>query len=294
MIILITGASSGFGMQLSKNLAVRGHQVYAGIRATEGRNQEACEALLNFSQGLEGKITPVDMDVSDTSSVNCAMQQILTVSNNQLDVVINNAGTYLAGITETFSVSQIQALFNTNTFGAFRVIKSVLPLFREQKRGTIINISSALANLTLPANGLYLASKSALERITESFALELAPLGIETLLVEPGSFNTGIIEKNKQPDDIAHISSYKSVLGELEKMKETYMPLVEKSFRSSTPHLVANNIAELLELPSGKKPFRTVIDPSLLGEHVKNFNHAKQSIHNKLLIELNLENMATL
>ncbi len=283
MNILVTGTSSGFGKEMAIALAQSGHNVYAGMRCIKGRNKSSAEALIKKSFSLTGQIIPLEMDVTNDDSVENAITKILNDLNGTLDVVINNAGIYIGGLNETFSLSQIQQMFDVNLYGPLRVMRAVLPTIRQQGKGTIINVTSSLSKFVLPLSGLYTSSKVALETATESYAYELAPEGIEALIIQPGSFNTGIMEKSFSPDESGRGSGYGATLNQTETMIQQYMALVQDSFFNNSPKLVADSVVNLLQQPYGSRPFRTLIDPSGLGTQVEELNdNIKKSQHNFL------------
>ena len=185
-IILITGASSGFGRDTAETLAAAGHKVFAGVRDVAGRNLAVADALR--SKGIE----PVALDVTSDPSVNAAIAAVLAKSGGKLDVVINNAGIASAGVSETFTPEQLRDLFEVNVFGIQRVIRAVLPTLRKQGDGLIINTSSILGRVTFPFFGLYGASKFAVEAMTDSYRYELSQLGIDVVLVQPSAYPTNM------------------------------------------------------------------------------------------------------
>ena len=151
--ILITGASSGFGRLTAEKSARSGHSVFAGFRRLSDTNKEIAEKLK--SQQIE----VIELDVTSGSSVEIAVSHVLDKSRGALDVVINNAGTASAGISETFTAEQVRDMFEVNVFGVQRVLRAVLPTFRARHAGLVINIGSILGRMTLPFFGLYGASK---------------------------------------------------------------------------------------------------------------------------------------
>lgn len=176
-VVLITGASSGIGRACADLLAQHGFVVYGASRsAPEGRTETGW--------------IPLRMDVRDDASVIQTLDRILGEAG-QLDAVVNNAGVGTAGAVEDTSVKEALDLFQTNFFGSLRVCRAVLPLFRALGKGTIVNVSSLGGRIGLPFQGLYSASKFALEGLTEALRMEVRPFGVRVVLVEPGDFRTG-------------------------------------------------------------------------------------------------------
>jgi NAD(P)-dependent dehydrogenase (short-subunit alcohol dehydrogenase family) len=173
-VILVTGASSGIGRACAMALAQRGHRVYGTSRAPRGTN---------------GDFTMLPMDVTDAATVQAAVQ-ILLEREGRIDVVVNNAGIGYGGAVEDTAIGEAQATFETNFFGALRVCHAVLPAMRAQRSGTIINISSIGGMISLPFQGLYSASKYALEAMSEALRMEVKRFGVHVVLVEPGDTST--------------------------------------------------------------------------------------------------------
>lgn len=174
-VVLITGASSGIGRACADYLSETGCNVYRASRSFPS-------ADLNDS-------TRIHMDVDDDDSVNDCVRRVLE-KEGAIDVVVNCAGYGLAGPVEESSIQEIKAQFETNLFGVIRVCQAALPLMRRQRAGLIVNISSIGGLISLPFQGLYSASKFALEAATEALRMEVAPFGIRVVLIEPGDFDT--------------------------------------------------------------------------------------------------------
>jgi NAD(P)-dependent dehydrogenase (short-subunit alcohol dehydrogenase family) len=191
-VILITGASSGIGESIAYHLASLGHIVYGTSR----------NVFVNEN------IRTLKVDVCIQESVQAAVFQIIK-ERGHIDILINNAGLDMAGPSEQMSQSDIERLFNVNVFGAVRMINCALPYMRKNNSGLIINISSIAAASGLPYRGFYSASKSALERITESLRLEVSSLGIKACYVQPGCFATNINSNRILPNDLGD-SEYNS------------------------------------------------------------------------------------
>ena len=173
-VILVTGASSGIGQACAIALAQQGHRVYGTSRTL---------------RSAVGDFTLLAMDVTDTASVQVAVQTLLD-REGRIDVVVNNAGFGYGGAVEDTAIEEAQAIFETNFFGVLRVCHAVLPTMRAQGSGTIINVSSIGGLIGLPFQGLYSASKYALEGVSEALRMEVKRFGIHVTLVEPGDTHT--------------------------------------------------------------------------------------------------------
>jgi NAD(P)-dependent dehydrogenase (short-subunit alcohol dehydrogenase family) len=178
---LITGASSGFGAELTKAIVEKGDQVAATFRKAEQAS--------SFSQQHEGKGLGIVLDVTETEKIPAAIQQTID-RFKRIDVLVNNAGYGTIGAIEEFSLEEIRAQMETNFFGAVAITKAMLPLMRQQHSGHIVQISSQAGFRATAGFGIYNASKFALEGFSEALAQEAAPFGIKVTIVEPGPFRT--------------------------------------------------------------------------------------------------------
>jgi NAD(P)-dependent dehydrogenase (short-subunit alcohol dehydrogenase family) len=189
---LITGASSGFGLLTAMTLARRGWRVLATMRHLERRQklQAAAQAA-----GLLDRIEFLALDVTDHEQIRALAAQI-AARPAPLDAVINNAGFAMAGFAEDVTDAELRRQFDTNFFGAAAVTRAFLPQLRRQGFGRIVMLSSISGRMGFPGVSSYVASKFALEGWAETLRLELKPLGIQVVLVEPGSFETDIWTRN--------------------------------------------------------------------------------------------------
>ena len=178
-VALVTGASSGIGACAAHTLAKAGFHVYGGSRRGEGRSD--CGA---------GFVQMLKLDVTDDASVAAAVQAV-EAAEGRVDILINCAGTGIAGAVEDCSGSDALAQMNTNYVGVLRMISAVLPGMRQQRRGLIINVGSVGGIYSVPFQTLYSSSKYAVEALTEGLRIELKPFGIKAALVEPGDVKTG-------------------------------------------------------------------------------------------------------
>lgn len=180
-IILITGASRGFGKIWATALLKRGDKVIATARNIEN--------LKELVEEFGDAVFPVQLDVNDREACFEAVAKAQKHFGH-IDVLINNAGFGLFGAVEETSEAQARAQMETNFFGVLWVTQAILPIFREQKSGHIIQVSSYLALVTLPVLGLYNASKYAVNGFSETLATEVKPFGIDVSLIEPNGFAT--------------------------------------------------------------------------------------------------------
>ncbi len=192
--VLITGASSGFGLLTTINLARRGWHVLATLRDPSRRAQIEDAAR---SAGLLDRIEIHPLDVTNAAHI-ADLVKIVEARNNPLHALINNAGFALPGFADDVTDAELRKQLDTNFFGAASVTRAFLALLRRQGFGHIVMISSIYGRLGFPGIGSYAASKFALEGWTESLRYELKPLGIKVALVEPGAFETDIWTRNAE------------------------------------------------------------------------------------------------
>lgn len=249
--ILITGASSGFGRDTAETLIHGGHRVFASMRDITGRNAQHAAAL------RAKNIDVVEIDVTDEASVERGVSAIVEKAG-RIDVVVNNAGVGAAGVSEAFTAEQVRALFDVNVFGIQRTLRAVLPVFRRQGEGLVINIGSILGRVTFPFFGLYGATKFAVEALTESYRYELSQLGIDVALVQPSNYPTNVFANALLPADKERVGAYGALGGIPDKMVGTLMELFQ-SADAPNPHDVAEAIFRLVEQPKGSRAARTVV-----------------------------------
>ena len=192
--VLITGASSGIGRASALYLAERGYRV-----AATSRSLDRLDGLRREAKG-PGTIHCVELDVDSDRSVSQATASVIE-AYGRIDVLVNNAGYGLWGPVQSFSMEELQSQFQTNFFGAFRMIKAVLPSMTDAGGGTIINVSSVEGRLATPFSGGYAASKFALEGLSEAMRYELWPQGIRVAVVEPGLFATDFHDSQVESAD---------------------------------------------------------------------------------------------
>lgn len=174
-VVLVTGASSGFGQAIAAQLHVRGHRVFGTMRQAPAATPPDC--------------TLVPMNVDDEGSVLAGVAEVIRQAG-RIDAVVNNAGWGFAGAIEDTTVDEARRQFETNFFGMHRVCRAVLPQMREQRSGRIVNMSSLGGLVSVPFQAMYCATKFAVEAYTEALRMEVMPFGIQVSMVEPGDFAT--------------------------------------------------------------------------------------------------------
>jgi NAD(P)-dependent dehydrogenase (short-subunit alcohol dehydrogenase family) len=187
-LAVITGCSSGFGLLSTVEMARRGYRVVATMRDLS-RSQALSDAVA--AAGVGDRVFVRPLDVTDTAS-HAAFMASVAAEFGSVDVLVNNAGFALFGFADDVTLEELRRQFETNFFGAVSLTQAVLPVMRRQRSGRILMLSSIAGRNASPGLGSYAASKFALEGYTEALHVEMAPLGIHTILIEPGSFETGV------------------------------------------------------------------------------------------------------
>ena len=260
--IIISGASSGFGAMTARHLSHAGHTVYAGMRGTTGHNQKAVAQADHYADDHEVDLRPIEMDVSEQESVDAAVATALRDAG-RLDVVVHNAGHMVLGPTEAFTVEQIAAVYDTNVLSTQRLNRAALPHLRAQQDGLVVWVgSTSTRGGTPPYLAPYFAAKAAEDALAVSYAAELARFGIETTIVVPGSFTTGTnhFANAGHPEDRAIADAYDQHYAGL--MDHISATLAELAPDDADPAEVARQIARIVDLPKGRRPFRVHIDPA--------------------------------
>jgi len=270
-IILVTGASSGFGLMTAQLLAQAGHTVYASMRETQGRNAPRVVEIAQWSKQQEVDLRTVELDVQSDSSVAAAIECILKDANG-LDAIIHNAGHMVFGPAEAFTPEQFIQQYDVNVLGAQRVNRAALPHLRKQGRGLLVWVgSSSTRGGTPPFLAPYFAAKAAMDALAVSYSTELARWGIESTIMVPGAFTKGtnhFAHSGKPADaDVAaeyDAGPYAGVADQALKGLASLEPA------DADPAEVAREIVKVVNLPFGKRPFRVHVDPSQDGAEVVN------------------------
>ena len=242
MRILITGSNSGFGKLAALTLARQGHAVIATMRSVDKGASLLDEAA---AEGLD--IETRRLDVCDPDSIADALADAADI-----DVLVNNAGFEVQGALEMIDDDLMQRQLDTNVLGPLRLIRSVMPAWRERGHGVVVNVSSVVGRATSPFGGAYAASKHALEAMSEALHWEAAPAGIRVRVIEPGRFPTTDFGSNIVRPDGWEGSAFEARALSL---REALTSL--DSGGPSDPQAVADAIAVAATDPAA--PFRTVV-----------------------------------
>jgi NAD(P)-dependent dehydrogenase (short-subunit alcohol dehydrogenase family) len=254
--IIVTGSGSGFGLLTVQTLAQQGHTVYATMRNVRTKNVEAALALRDWALLNNADVRIFELDVTSDDSVNKAISQIIEDAG-RIDVLINNAGLLIWGLSETISTKQLEQIFQVNVFGSDRMIKAVLPHMHIQHRGLIIQLSSGLSRLHLPYLGAYSATKAAVDTLAETLHYELNNTGIDSIIIQPGAYpTTDLFAKVKVADNPSVAMRY----GEHgSKIQQGINNFFTRTPDSNEPIEVARLIAKIVDQPSGQRKLWTAI-----------------------------------
>jgi len=270
-VIVVTGASSGFGALASRALAKAGHTVYASMRDTAGRNVQQVQEATKFAAENDVDLRTVELDVLSDSSANAAIKKIVD-ANGRLDVVVHNAGHMVFGPLEAFTPEQLAELYDVNVLSTQRVNRAALPQLRKQKQGLVVWVSSSSsAGGTPPYLAPYFAAKAGMDALAVVSARELTRWGIETSIIVPGAFTGGTnhFARSGRPADTQRVVEYEN--GPYKSFADDVM----KGFASIVPPeadvaAVGKAIVKVVDTPFGKRPFRVHIDPTQDGAEVVN------------------------
>ncbi|MES2312881.1 MAG: SDR family oxidoreductase [Pseudomonadota bacterium] len=270
-VIVVTGASSGFGALAARALAQAGHTVYASMRETTGRNAPQVEEVKKYAREHGVDLRAVELDVASEASAETGIQKILADSG-RLDVVIHNAGHMSFGPAEAFTPEQFAQLYDINVLSTQRVNRAALPHMRKQGRGLVVWVSSSSARGgTPPYLSPYFAAKAAMDSLAVSYASELSRWGIETSIIVPGAFTKGTnhFAHSGSPADKNRAAEYDNgpYAGIPEQALKGLAALEPADADATT---VADAIVKVVGMPFRKRPFRTHIDPSQDGCEVVN------------------------
>ena len=228
-VALVTGSSSGIGLETALLLARSGFYTYASMR-----NLEKSKNIVEIANRENLSLQIIQLDVNNDQSVKSAVDKIVQ-EKERIDILVNNAGYGLFGSVEDLTIEEIKAQFETNFFGVVRVTQQILPIMRMRKKdgGTIVNISSVGGRMSVPFLSAYNSTKFALEGLSESMAYELEPFGIRVIIIEPGFIRTNIMNSSilakKALDPNSPYFSF------TQKMANHFNSMVNNASSSSTP-----------------------------------------------------------
>jgi NAD(P)-dependent dehydrogenase (short-subunit alcohol dehydrogenase family) len=241
-VAIVTGSSSGIGLDTSITLAQNGFLTYATMR-----NLDKGSIIETAAEKEKIPIRVIELDVTDDRSVNDAIQRIIS-EIGKIDVLVNNAGYGLVGAFEDLSMEEIKSQYETNVFGLMRVTQKVLPIMRNQEFGIIVNVSSGAGIFGYPGGSAYVSTKFAVEGLTESISYELESFGIKVVLIEPGFIRTNfanamILAKKAQDPNSPYTEMMQTIQSNSGEMAKNASPVdsvssaILKAVTSTRPNL---------------------------------------------------------
>lgn len=234
-VVLVTGASAGFGSAICKRLAAAGYKVYGSSRRP---------------QPSDGAFSFVQLDVDDDASVQAAVAEVVE-REGRLDAIVGNAGWGLAGALEDTSTDEAIAQFQTNFFGNHRLCRAALPHLRQQPTAHIVIIGSIAGLVGIPFEGMYSASKFALEGYCQALRLELRKTGVRVSILEPGDFHTGFTSSRvvtaESGSGLLHRAAFERALAHIEQEEKA----------GADPEILSAAVQSILE--DANPPLRKIV-----------------------------------
>lgn len=268
-IIVVTGASSGFGRLSANALANAGHTVYASMRETKGRNAPQVADAERYARDNRVDLRAIELDVGSQDSVNAGIARIIA-EHRRLDVIVHNAGHMVFGPAEAFTPEQLAELYDVNVLSTQRVNRAALPQLRRQGQGLLLWVSSSSsAGGTPPYLSPYFAAKAGMDAMAVQYAREVARWGIETSIIVPGAFagGTNHFAHSGRPADAARVAEYEAgpTKGLGEQIQKAFAAIAPPD---ADPSTVADAVVKIVDTPFGKRPFRVHVDPTQDGADV--------------------------
>jgi NAD(P)-dependent dehydrogenase (short-subunit alcohol dehydrogenase family) len=268
-IIIITGASSGFGALAARALARAGHTVYATMRQTTGRNAPQVRDAQAFAAEHKVDLRTLELDAASQASIDSAIRQVVA-DQGRLDVLVHNVGHMVFGPAEAFTPEQVAELYDVNVVSTQRVNRAALPQMRKQRHGLLVWVSSSsVAGGTPPYLAPYFAAKAGMDAIAVSYARELTRWGIETSIIVPGAFTKGTnhFAHAGAPEDAARAAEYEAgpYAGFAKQVQQAFAAIVPPDADASA---VGEAIVKVVDTLPGRRPFRVYVDPTQDGAEV--------------------------
>jgi len=273
-VVLITGASSGFGRLIAETLARKNYQVFATMRNVNGKNAGAAQELRELAKRESLWLRAIELDVTDDSSVERAVQAAMDEAES-IDVLVNNAGYGLMGVTEAVTLEQARRIMDTNFFGVARMNRAVLPHMRKQRSGLLIHISSGAGRVVIPSLGFYCASKWALEALAEEYRYELASLGIDSVIIQPGAYPTAVFDNLERAADTAREEGYGTVSG----IADRFLGMSVGT--KANPQEIADVVLRTIETPPGQRKLRQRVGNGVQG--IVDLNQLSETVQGQIL-----------
>lgn len=288
-VVLVTGAGSGLGRSISRQLALAGHTVCAGVRGGGPRARQYLADVSAFAHEHGVALLPVELDVLSDESCRGAVDQVVA-THGGLDVVVNNAGMLMSGVGEAFTPEQFRAVLDTNAVSWLRMARAALPVMRSRGAGTLVYVSSTTVHVVEPFLAVYTASKAAGEALAEVVGLEVAHLGVDTLIVTPGAFTAGTnhFRDSTPPADSAVASEYPRARQLMDALPARIDAVdLARQGRAADTADVGAALVQALDRAPGAGLTRLVVDPQHKG--VEEIIAVRDARRRAFLLELGLD-----
>ena len=274
-VALVTGCSSGIGLETAVALAREGHFTFATMR-----NLKKAETLEKIVKDENLPISILELDVDNKESMDNAIEKIME-QKGRIDTLVNNAGWGMWGTGEDVSIDEFKEQFETNFFSIVRMIQKIAPIMRKQKSGSIVNVSSVAGRIGFPVSPAYISSKFALEGLSECLRFELSPFGINVITIEPGVIKTNFFDSMKMAkksdsnsvynDITSKVISGVKMMAEMGTEPKEVANAILKSINDKNPlprYIVGNDAMMFLEAKKMKTDieFENYIKKELYGE----------------------------
>ena len=265
-VAVVTGSSSGIGFETSLTLARNSFYTYATMRKLE---EEKSKPLTDAAKNENLQLQVMELDVDNDKSVTNAINTIVD-ERKRIDVLVNNAGYALGGALEDTSMNEVKAQFETNFFGAVRVMQAVIPVMRKQRTGKVVNITSMGGRISIPLSAFYHGSKFALEGLSESIQYELEPFGIKIILIEPGAVGSNFWKNIKIAKLSSNTNSLYTQLGN--RMSKAFKEMEQNAIH---PSKVAKTILDAVTSDNPQLRYIVGDDAARMMEARKNISDTK-------------------
>jgi NAD(P)-dependent dehydrogenase (short-subunit alcohol dehydrogenase family) len=273
-VVVVTGASSGFGRLIAETLARKNYRVFATMRNVRGKNAAAAGELRELAKSESVVLHVLDLDVTDDKSVDRAVSTVIDEAG-RIDVLVNNAGYGVMGVTEAVTLEQARQIMDTNFFGAVRMNRAVLPYMRGQRSGLLIHISSGAGRIVVPSMGFYCASKWAMEALAEEYRYELASLGIDSVIIQPGAYPTAVFENIERAADAPRAQAY----GAVNDIADRVLGMLGGA--KGDPQEIADVVLRTIETPPGHRKLRQRVGSGVQG--IADLNQLSEEVQKQIL-----------
>jgi NAD(P)-dependent dehydrogenase (short-subunit alcohol dehydrogenase family) len=282
-VVLITGASSGFGRLIAETAARKGYRVFATMRSIGGRNSSAAGELADLARRESLWLRALELDVTSEGSVEQAVGKAVGECG-RIDVLVNNAGYALMGVTEAVTLEQAARIMDTNFLGAVRMNRAVLPYMRKQRSGLLVHVSSGAGRVVVPSMAFYCASKWALEALAEEYRYQLASQGIDSVIIQPGAYPTAVFRNIERAADASRTDTY----GRVNRIADEVLSRLAES--KADPQEIADVVLKTIETPIGQRQLRQRVGGGING--IVELNQLSLGVQQQLLEGLGMAEIA--